>query len=523
MVGSVAVAPPDVLSGAAAVLRIAEERVAADEVPVTVWSDEDIVEGVARWEAVEAIAHAQKQRLMAALAQRLADEAEELELSRSNGTVYTESRAEAEHRAVCWCAVEFAPVLRLSQDSAYRRVDVAIEVHDGLPVVWAAMNRGEFSGLHGRVFRDELAVLDDRDVAAAVAAKLVGAASGYTPSQLAKALRLEILKVDPEAAARRFRRKRRTRSVSAEMLDESIGILRAYLTMDELAAVMAVVDAYARLAAPGDTRTLDERRASVLVDLVTGGMPHNQGDDEPDPQDPTTQPTGVDETTATDEEILAALEKRLVDENAEPAPQPGPCRCGGRRERRDPFAGSPFGVRPRVGCNVKVIIGAGTLLGLDDQPAYIAGFGHVPAEIGRKLAADGTWRAMLADLDSGALLDAGRHRYRPSALLREFVQTRDQTCDHAGCERPIMQLDHVIPFPDGDTTGENLRGKCFFHHFWKTHSGCLVELAPDGTCTWTMPSGRRYQTKPPPIGGVSPPTVHLPRAAKPDYAEEPPF
>ena len=39
---------------------------------------------------------------------------------------------------------------------------------------------------------------------------------------------------------------------------------------------------------------------------------------------------------------------------------------------------------------VDVTVGAGTLLGLDDKPGYLAGYGPIHAEVARELAADGT-------------------------------------------------------------------------------------------------------------------------------------
>lgn len=605
MAGAATAVRPDRLSGADAVLRISEQMVRAESQPIAAWADDDLVGAVERWEAAEAIAAAQKQRMMAEMAHRMVAEAERLEFPRPDGSVRREALREATNREIGWCAAEFAPVLRLSQYSAKQRVEESIDMLGPLHTVWAALNRGAFTRLHAHIFREELDLVEDPEKVARIIAEHVDAAGGYAPAELREALRHAVLKADPEAAARRHRWSRSNRYVTAEMVEDAMGLLRARLTADELTAVMGVIDAYARLAPPDDPRTLDQRRASVLVDLVTGGLPNDPREDAADPYlfDPP-----ADLSDASDDEVVAAFEERLAREAADsaaehaeadiqaeidsgeaakdvvrigrlpkprpgdprPAPppdgptggpvpsqptgpepsqpsgpepsqpsdpepsqpsggsaaeaaaKPGRCTCGGR----DPFAGAAFGVQSRVGVDVKIITTAETLLGLDDLPAYLDGYGHVHADLARRLAADGALSRLLVEPDTSALIDVGHRTYRPSAALRSYVTTRDRTCRVAGCRCRIAELDHVVPFPEGDTTRANLAGDCKFHHLWKTFAGIDVQMDPDGTCTWTTQTGRRYQTKPPPIGGVCPPTTRLSPARRPErsvFPDEPPF
>ena len=37
---------------------------------------------------------------------------------------------------------------------------------------------------------------------------------------------------------------------------------------------------------------------------------------------------------------------------------------------------------------------ASTLLGLDDDPCELTGYGPIPADLGRRIAANGTWRRL---------------------------------------------------------------------------------------------------------------------------------
>jgi len=72
---------------------------------------------------------------------------------------------------------------------------------------------------------------------------------------------------------------------------------------------------------------------------------------------------------------------------------------------------------------------------------------------------------MLTDRSSGVLLDLGRTQYPPSMPLREVIQERDQTCRFPGCQRKATscEIDHVIPWPTGTTSKNNLASLCAYH------------------------------------------------------------
>ncbi|HEY3259488.1 MAG TPA: DUF222 domain-containing protein, partial [Pseudonocardiaceae bacterium] len=66
-----------------------------------------------------------------------------------------------------------------------------------------------------------------------------------------------------------------------------------------------------------------------------------------------------------------------------------------------------------------------------------AGYGPIPADMTRELAADATWRRLLTDPTSGTLLDVGRTTYKPPTALADFVRARDVTCRFPGAlDRP---------------------------------------------------------------------------------------
>ncbi len=66
-----------------------------------------------------------------------------------------------------------------------------------------------------------------------------------------------------------------------------------------------------------------------------------------------------------------------------------------------------------------VTVAATTLLGLDEEPGELAGYGPIPASMARRLAEDGTWRRILTDPVSGTLLDTApppTHRLSPLSI-----------------------------------------------------------------------------------------------------------
>jgi hypothetical protein len=184
----------------------------------------------------------------------------------------------------------------------------------------------------------------------------------------------------------------------------------------------------------------------------------------------------------------------------------GPGTPGMDARRADAFVDLVRGAEPgRVAVQIRVVVPHTTLLGLDDRPGELAGYGPVPAEVARRLAADATWRRILSDPRSGAVLEVGGTRYRPPAHLAELVVTRDRTCRHPGCRVPAQRcdLDHTRPFDAttgaGPTIAANLAASCRAHHRLKHQPGWRVLQQPDATIIWTPPSGHTYPTRPPPL------------------------
>jgi hypothetical protein len=175
--------------------------------------------------------------------------------------------------------------------------------------------------------------------------------------------------------------------------------------------------------------------------------------------------------------------------------------------------------------DVRVTVPYTALLGANDLPGELAGYGPIPAAVARDLAAGGTWRRILTDPESGRPLDYGTTRYRPPAHLAGLAITRDQTCQFPGCRVSAHRcdLDHGVPYDPatgtGPTSETNLGPKCRRHHQIKQTPGWSVTHHPDGWTTWVTPSGHQYHSQPPPLTNPEPLT---PRPA-PDPDQPPPF
>lgn len=145
-------------------------------------------------------------------------------------------------------------------------------------------------------------------------------------------------------------------------------------------------------------------------------------------------------------------------------------------------------------------MGPTPLIGADDLPCELVGYGAIPADLAREIAADAVWKRLVTDPHSGALLDHGRAVHRPPAALSDFVRARDVYCRFPTCRRCALdvELDHAVAFAAGGHTAAcNLHGSCATHHHLKHEApGWTVCQGPDGTVTWTTPTGHGYTSEP---------------------------
>jgi hypothetical protein len=140
-----------------------------------------------------------------------------------------------------------------------------------------------------------------------------------------------------------------------------------------------------------------------------------------------------------------------------------------------------------------------------DGPA----FSFTPASRDGPSGSYGTWilripgQELLVTIDSLTTENCD-HRFEakghdPGVKLRHLAQIRHATCTNPICRRPAATCDfeHNSPYEAGGRTCLCNGGpKCRHDHRLKQHPRWNVEQHPDGSFTWTTPSGRAYTTEP---------------------------
>jgi hypothetical protein len=276
-----------------------------------------------------------------------------------------------------------------------------------------------------------------------------------------------------------------------------------------------------------DPRTMDARRADLLVGLLTGQLVagadltfvddgaddgRTRGNDDSnatDPAHPTAESAQAAESPQA-AESTQAVESTQAAEATSPTGAAEATTTGA--EAGGPAAGADgagaclrdgrgLPVRPVTPGKplIQIVMADSTLLGADDRPAELVGHGPIPAPLAREIAADAVWRRLVTDPLSGTVLDYGRTTYHPPAGLADHVRARDRYCRFPLCRRKAAdaELDHALAWADGGTTSAgNLHALCLHHHKLKHHAGWRIEAHPDGRLTWMTPTGHRHTTRP---------------------------
>lgn len=174
--------------------------------------------------------------------------------------------------------------------------------------------------------------------------------------------------------------------------------------------------------------------------------------------------------------------------------------------------GVAAGIRPKVAVTVPAL----TLLGHGTEPATLEGYGPIDDHTaGHLVATAPSFLRVLTDPVTGNLLAEGQKRYRPGAILDDFVKLLHRSCRFPQCTRPAgdSDTDHTHDHAQGgETYILNLAPLCPKHHRVKHHTSWSVKQLPDSSLEWTSPLGHITRTPPPvrmrpapPIRDMSPP------------------
>ena len=175
-----------------------------------------------------------------------------------------------------------------------------------------------------------------------------------------------------------------------------------------------------------------------------------------------------------------------------------------------------------VSVALNLVLADATLIGDDNEPGWLDGYGPVPAAAVRALVgdavADDTAKATLRRLyrhpTSGQLVAMeSKARLFPKALAT-FIGIRDQTCRTPYCDAPIRHNDHAVPARDGGpSSAANGLGLCEACNYAKEAPGWTVATSDtDGehTADFHTPTGATYRSTAPPLPGPPVPGSPLP-------------
>jgi hypothetical protein len=363
-----------------------------------------------------------------------------------------------------FAADEIAARLAITRRAADLKLSVAVELAERLPGALRALGEGRIDLTKAKAIIEHTTHLAEAEDRRLVEERVLARANTQTAPELRRSLLHAVHAVDPAATVKRRAKAQADRGVHLQPLPDAMAEITAVLPAEDAVTVFTALDVIAQSADPADQRPVAARRADALTDLcrnllAVGYMPERSAH----------------------RGVVSCPGSFVV----------GTSRSRRRRARRC----------GRGGPHIQVTVAASTLLGVDEQPGELAGYGPISADVARQIAnhADATWRRLLTDPVSGVLLDYGTTVYRPPSPLARHVRARDQICAFPGCRQPAQRcdLDHRTPFPHGSTCAANLGPLCRHHHRAKTEGGWSWRRDDDGVITWTAPTGHQYVTQTP--------------------------
>ncbi|GAB3530055.1 HNH endonuclease [Arthrobacter monumenti] len=315
-------------------------------------------------------------------------------------------------------------------------------------------------------------------------------------------------RLDPRSVVRRAAKAESERTVTCRPAPDTMTYVTGLLPVAQGVAVKAALTRAAdhHIRITGDERGRGQIMADTLVERVTGRtFTHPVPGKNPE----AAATTGLAGMAGSSEDPT------LQAESGEPG-QTVPQRQAAADSKDRPATGA--------GVEVQLIMTDRTLFAGDNEPAYLRGYGTVPAGWARNLIRDGgntdgdnggetaagrVWiRRLYTAPDTGRLISMdSRARIFPQGL-RKFLISRDQTCRTPWCDAPIRHIDHITPHSKGGQTSEaNSQGLCQLCNLAKEAPGFTAKPidGPRHSVQLTTPTGHTYESTAPPPPGTPPP------------------
>ena len=372
---------------------------------------------------------------------------------------------------------DVATALRLAPQTAQNRIDIARTLVGHLPQVCSALATGEISAAHATSIAREISDILDKNIPAYTIRKIeeiaIAHAEFHTPSQVTNKVRATIAKLAPEEFEAEVAKATDGRRVEIYPNKFGMSTVVAILPAADAQTLMLAIDKLARIRMKEELKARSDFQAKG-----SGGSGFRAGTTE----NSSSRITENSSSRTTENSSGLRLEQLRADALTQIAASYLATSIDEALNHRRPVT-------------VNLTIDLNTLLGFDENPAILIGYGAIPAKVARELAADGKWRRFITDPITGNLLDYGRDTYEPPQALIDFLMARDRICRFPGCRQParIADIDHAHAWDEGgSTSAENMGLLCRRHHRMKTVGGWNLESHGDGSCLWTSPSGKTY-------------------------------
>ena len=437
------------------------------------------------------------------VASRLHGNPESIRLADVNAATLTDDQARAaaygrwEDRDVARRTIvsETACLLRMAERTVEHLMDEALWVMSA-PATFEALSAGEISYRHATTLVDQMRTLPDEDHAA-FEEKVLPEAKRLPVSRFKDKARRLRERLHPESILIRNKNALDERHSRWEAAPDGMGWLHWFGTAHDTKAAFDRINSMAgslkKLGDPSRADTGAGATAGAGADAGAdaggdGGAGGGGGGD-----------SVVDEEQQkrTLDHLRADITRALLLDGITPD-------------------GMGAGIRGTVMITVPVL----TLLGLDEEPATLEGYGPISPEAAREIAGHApSFTRLLTHPETGVVLSLGKTQHKNTKAMKRWLQVRDETCRFPGCSRPAVtsDVDHTTPWAGGGRTDcDNLAHLCEPHHRLKHLSQWRVTQEPGGILLWTSPGKRSYRTDPAnPMGPPQPrPPVVGPRSRK---------
>jgi hypothetical protein len=196
--------------------------------------------------------------------------------------VYAAMAAVAEHMervefaddpGLAWeaAATEIRAALRLTRRAAESELDVSVAVRHRLPRLWAALTDGSIDTRRAHVIVRGTSHLDEA-TARLVTDRVLPDAPRLTTGELGALIRRLSIEVEPGSAKEKYQEALEQRRVVTEASPEGTAhLLGLDLPPDQVTEISRRIDRLAKiLKRAGDSRSIDQIRADVYLDLLAG-------------------------------------------------------------------------------------------------------------------------------------------------------------------------------------------------------------------------------------------------------------